>query len=532
MQRLFSEALTRVAGAGLNHLSRPLTFPAAFQGTVFQGEEAARRASLVSGPFSASPAAYVIPSGVEGLATLVRWSWSEGIPLIPRGGGTGMPGGNLGPFIVVEMDGIGRAAAMLSPEEGRIQADAGAIASDVERLARTHGRFLPFLPSSARWCQMGGIVANNGAGARSFRYGSVAASLLRIEGFFAWGEPFQVGADLPVPDEFRRIEDGLRENQGAALPGWPKLRKNSSGYALDRYLAAGDPAQLLAGSEGTLAIITRVELRALPLPPARGLAVLAAGSSEELTRIALGAEALGTVTCEFLGRRFLEMADVGSDPEVGALAEGAYALVLLETCGSEEEVEAGLAGALRLGESAGRGAVVAREPDTVARLWGLRHAAGPMIAREAGRGRISTQFIEDSVVPPERLGAYLDGLDEILAAHRFDALVFGHAGDGNVHVNPLVDVGSSDWEARVRGTLDEVVELVASLGGTLSGEHGDGRLRAPFLSQIWAPPLVEAFRRVKDALDPRGILNPGVVIPRAGQDPLEGLTPRPRSYPI
>src|SRR5690606_39084488 len=104
-----------------------------------------------------------------------------------------------------------------------------------------------------------------------------------------------------------------------------------------------------------------------------------------------------------------------------------------------------------------------------------------------------------------------------------DAVVFGHAGDGNVHVNPLVEVGRPDWRDRVRAVLEATVDLVAELGGTLSGEHGDGRLRAPFLERIWSPPLAGAFRAVQRHLDPTCIFNPGVILPLTGQDPLDGL---------
>jgi FAD/FMN-containing dehydrogenase len=135
------------------------------------------------------------------------------------------------------------------------------------------------------------------------------------------------------------------------------------------------------------------------------------------------------------------------------------------------------------------------------------------------------QFIEDSVVPPGRLVEYLRALEGILDRENTEAVMFGHAGDGNVHVNPLVDVRTPGWRARVRRILEATVDLVAELGGTLSGEHGDGRIRAPFLERIWGPSLAAAFRQVKRSLDPAGVLNPGVVVPLPGQDPLRGLTP-------
>ena len=159
-------------------------------------------------------------------------------------------------------------------------------------------------------------------------------------------------------------------------------------------------------------------------------------------------------------------------------------------------------------------------------LWNVRHAASPLIAESARTGLVSTQIIEDSVVPPEALGAYLSGVDEILQAADTDAVIFGHAGDANVHVNPLLDVGRSSWRDHARALLKETADLVADLGGTLSGEHGDGRLRAPFLEQIWGPKLTACFERTKATLDPAGVLNPGVIIPRPDQDPLEGLWPQ------
>ena len=568
-----------LSGAGGDGLTNPsasaLPLPPSFTGSVLHGEEASRAASRVSGPFSAHPPAFVRPAHPESLAELLAWAWREGVPVIPRGAGTGMPGGNLGPHLVVEIGPVFAEAVLL--EEG-VRAGAGCIAAEVERIVSTAGATLPFLPSSARWCTAGGLVANNGAGARSFGHGAAAAHVRVIEGVFAWGEPFRVGVGEAVPEPFRQLLDELRGGAGAdavharatstdsgagapaipgrtaasAVGGWPRLRKNSSGYALDRFLKDGNPVGLLTGSEGTLAFLTAVEFDTVPAPRARGLAILPARTPEELQEIALAAHRLGTVTCEFLGRRFLEISGLERDPDVGALARGSHALVLLEVedrgeTGPHGQGIRGGAGSLdgaaaeamrqlgeirKLGEGLGGGGISASDADGMHRLWGIRHAASPIIARQAEHGLISTQFIEDCVVPPARLADYLRGLDQILAENGFDAVVFGHAGDGNVHVNPLVDVASPTWEARVRSTLESVAELVAGLGGTLAGEHGDGRLRAPLLERIWGPGHVRTFRTVKESLDPRGILNPGVILPLPGQDPLEGFTPRPRSWPV
>jgi FAD/FMN-containing dehydrogenase len=532
-----------------HRLTRPRLppLPHGFRGAVLEAEGAEKAASRVSGPFRMSPAAYLSPTDPEDLALLVRWAGEHGVALTPRGSGTGMPGGNLGPSVVVSLaEGEGfRDLAPVEGQEGGLRTGAAVVASRADGAARSGGRCLPPLPSSAPWCSLGGMAANNAAGARSFRYGAAAAWVTALEGIDARGEPFRLEAGgggsgtLPSRVSASLGELDLGELDDTRAPvrtprqdgAWPRVRKNASGYALDRYAAHRDPLQLLVGSEGTLAFLTSVEWRTAPLPPGRGVALLPARSPDDVVALALGAREVGASACEFLGRWFLELAGLADDPLVGEVVRGADSILLLEVEGAPEEVESRLAACAALGRDVAGPGIVAAGDEEARRLWSLRHAASPIIAREAGRGRISTQFIEDCVVPVDRLGEHLESLEAILAEARFDAVIFGHAGDGNLHVNPLVDVGSSDWPARVRWTLDRVAALVRHLGGTLSGEHGDGRVRAPYLESVWGADLTGAFRKVKDAFDPDGILNPGVILPLPGQDPLDGLVPRSRAFP-
>jgi FAD/FMN-containing dehydrogenase len=205
---------------------------------------------------------------------------------------------------------------------------------------------------------------------------------------------------------------------------------------------------------------------------------------------------------------------------------GAAAALLVELDGDVDAVSTAADSLSLLARELRLDVVVGREESDRKSLWNLRHAASPLISDSARAGLVSTQIIEDSVVPPEALGAYLSGVDDILHATKTDAVVFGHAGDANIHVNPLLDVRRSSWRDDARTILTETVDLVADLGGTLSGEHGDGRLRAPFVEQIWGSRLTRCFETVKATLDPTGILNPGVIIPLPDQDPLEGLWPQ------
>jgi len=466
-----------------------------------------------------------------------------------------MPGGNLGSGAVVDLVPAFSTLGPVNPDRRTIRVGAGTVMDRIQQEAGRFGLRLPAVPASSPWCTAGGVVANNAAGPRSFAHGPIRPRVAALEGVDARGEPFLLsspgahGGEPPSPG--RRsghgtpssgLEERIRSlvpelsstlafDPDEGIPGWPRVRKNSSGYALDHLLAQGDPLQLLIGSEGTLSVVTHVELRLEPVPEARGLALVSVPGPAQLEVLCRGARRTGAVTCDFLGRRLLELCRLDQDPELEPLGTGTYALVLLEVEGSAAEVQGHLQSLKDLAAEGSWPILTTTDPDALERLWSLRHRASPLIAQEASRGRISTQFIEDSVVPPDALATYLEGVDRILADARFDGVIFGHAGDGNVHVNPLVDVESDDWERRVREALDRTVELVRDLGGTLAGEHGDGRLRAPLLSRIWPEPLVHAFRQVKETLDPHGILNPGVILPLPGQDPLEFFLPRPRAFP-
>jgi FAD/FMN-containing dehydrogenase len=174
---------------------------------------------------------------------------------------------------------------------------------------------------------------------------------------------------------------------------------------------------------------------------------------------------------------------------------------------------------------------VALDETTERELWALRHAASPILSRLDPHLK-SMQFIEDGAVPSDRLPAYVAGVRSALASREIRGVIFGHAGDAHVHVNPLIDVRVPEWREQVEGLLGEVTSLVASLGGTLAGEHGDGRLRAPLASRTWGGEAVDLFASVKRAFDPEGVFNPGVKVPLDGQRAIEEVKYDPSIPPL
>jgi FAD/FMN-containing dehydrogenase len=290
------------------------------------------------------------------------------------------------------------------------------------------------------------------------------------------------------------------------------VRKESSGYALAEFARGGDVLDVLIGSEGTLALITAVEVRLTPLPAATasllaGFADLAAAVTQASELARRGASAV-----ELLDRSFLEIAASGG--RALPLPAGLEAVLIVEAEMNAEFAARQQIAELRDSCVAG-GAVhveTAMSPDEEVRLWHLRHAASPILNELAPKLQ-SLQIVEDGCVPPARFAEYVRGVRAALDRARFRGVIFGHAGDAHAHVNALVDTSEPDWRARCEQLVEEVTALVSTLGGTLAGEHGDGRLRTPLMARTWPAEAIALFAATKAAFDPEGILNPGRMYP-------------------
>ncbi|MEP7347577.1 MAG: FAD-linked oxidase C-terminal domain-containing protein, partial [Gemmatimonadaceae bacterium] len=294
---------------------------------------------------------------------------------------------------------------------------------------------------------------------------------------------------------------------------------------------SGELIDLLAGSEGTLAIFVNAELALCDIPTATASLLVSWASLEGAVFGATLAREAGASACELLDRTFLRIAAEkgGRAIPIDPTAE-AVLLIELEctthaaNIGSEQETDgdrllAERASALeRALLAAGASQVlVGLEPESEETLWSLRHAASPILAR-LDPTIASMQVVEDGVVPPHRLADYVLGVRRALDRAEFRGVIFGHAGDANVHANALVDVRQHGWNARLTQLFNDVTELTVRLGGMPSGEHGDGRLRTPVLHRFWPPAAVDLFRELKLIFDAECVLNPGVKVSQLGAE--------------
>ncbi|HEU4786530.1 MAG TPA: FAD-binding oxidoreductase [Gemmatimonadaceae bacterium] len=512
------------------------TPPREFRGIFRVDEEARAVYSEAAGIGRAMPRAVALPVDADDLASLVRWAAPARVPLIPRGSGSSMPGGAIGDGVIVDLSRWRRMSAV-DAETRKMRVEPGVLRNEVEAAARACGLRLPVDPSSGAFCTIGGMASTNAAGSHSMRFGPMRSWVRAIDCVFDDGSRAEIrrGAappiEVPAVRRFLELSDRLIELEQRSPSVHAGVLKDVSGFATAVYAHTRDLVDLLVGSEGTLAMFVELELSLAPAPAATS-SVLGAFESLEHAVLAAGAtHAAGAAACELLDRTFLDVAGViGPDRDLPSDTESA---LLAEVEGEEAgEAEAAAERIAKIFRECGATSVrVALDRRTETELWDLRHAASPILAR-LDRNLRSMQFIEDCAVPPSALPAYVRGVREILAANQTRGVIFGHAGDSHVHVNPLVDVARPDWRERVQRILGEVCALTASLGGTLTGEHGDGRLRTPLLPRVWSDEARRRFASVKAAFDPGGIFNPGVKVALPDESPLGPIKYDPALPPL
>jgi len=524
-----------------------VTAPPHFRGAFRTDDSARALYSESAGIFRVLPRAVATPQDLEDLVALVRWARETGTPLVPRGAGSGMAGGNVGPGVVVDLT-QGFTGPLVVDPAGRIaRAGAAVRYQSLCEAAAPYGLVLPPDPASGKFCTLGGMVGTNAAGPHTLKHGAMRRWVRALEFVTADGQVGRVGVPRAAAGEtpagggaeastrgaqpgapagrserkaaatdaearfLRDVAPEIRRDAPALAAAAPHTPKNSSGYDLTGWARTGDITNLLVGSEGTLAFLTAVEVALAPLPPRRTTLLVALRGLDDLGDAVLALLPLGPSAIEMMDRTYLDFVQASTHQPLPA---GTEAVLLVEFEGDEGADAAGAVGDIALAIEH------ADDPAGVERLWELRHLASPILARMPDENR-SLQLVEDGCVPVPRLGAYIAALREAAKRHGFRIVIFGHAGDGHLHANVIADVRAPDLVPRLAACLDEVTAAQIALGGTPSGEHGDGRLRAPYLEQVFGAMYAGLCRKVKEAWDPAGILNPGVVVAPPGARPLD-----------
>lgn len=516
------------------HLPSPMI--SGFNGTFRDDADARAVYAEAAGIARVMPRAIAVPRDVTDVQALVRWAHETHTPLVPRGSGSSMGGGAIGDGVIVDLSRLDTIGPV-DPARRRICVGPGAVRDQVDYAARAAGLRFPPDPSSGKFCTIGGMISTNAAGAHTLKFGAMRAWVTAIDCVFDDGRRATITrggewpSGIPALDRLRDVAVELRRRGAANAAEHIGVKKESSGYAVHAYAEHGDPIELLIGSEGTLAFIVGAELALIDVAGATSSVLGTFAILDDAVTAAIAARDAGAAACELLDRTYLDIAS--QHATLPNIPDGTEAVLLAEVEGTTADDAVRNAHALADAFRAARATTVslALTPVDEVAVWELRHAASPTLAT-LGPTMRSMQFIEDGAVPPARFAEYVRGIRGILASHDVPGVIFGHAGDAHAHVNPLIDTSRPDWHARLASILSDTVQLTARLGGTLTAEHGDGRLRTPLLADVWSDEAMQLFTLVKTAFDPAGIFNPGVKVALPGQQAVTDIKYDPALPPL
>jgi FAD/FMN-containing dehydrogenase/Fe-S oxidoreductase len=463
--------------------------------------------------YRVEPAAVAFPRSAVEAAHLLMVAAESGVEITPRGAGTGLAGGALGSGLVVDFARHNRRISDFDPERRTVRVGAGVVLDQLNNELAPHGVwFGPDVATSSR-ATLGGMIANNSSGAHAPVYGTTADHVAALEVVLADGSVVVVGNDADGLPEIREAADSIiMENADVIAERLPEgLVKRWPGYGLDRaFRSPGDLTQLVAGSEGTLAVIASAIVRAVPKPQHRSLGIIFFDSVMEALQATVNLADLGAAAIEHIDRSVLDQtagkrAFAAARELLRLDEEPCEALLLVEFFDDDRgPTEIGRRG-LGLRHQLCRGA---SEQELV---WSLRRAGLSLLTSRAGPAK-PVGFIEDVCVRPERLPEYFAGLSAILDPLGVEASFYGHAASGELHVRPVLDLHRTEDVAKLRQVADQVSDLCRRFSGSLTAEHGVGLARTEYVEAQLGPELVDVTRRIKALFDPTGVMNPDKII--------------------
>ena len=514
-----------------------------FKGEVTEDPKIISKYSRDASLFEVRPKLVVYPKDSRDLESLIKWiKVNPGETLTMRAAGTDMTGGPLNESIIADvtrhmnrMSEVGIESVLVQP---------GVFYRDFEKKTLEKERLLPCYPASKNLCALGGMIANNCGGEKSLRYGKMEDFILETKVIFSDGHEYKV---KPLSKEeldkkmtqgdfegevYKNIFNLIETNRKLLEEAKPKVSKNSAGYYLWNIWDGEkfDLNKLIVGSQGTLGIVTEAKVKLVKVKKHHDMVALFFKSWDELPKVVntilpFKPESLETFDEETLklGIRFMpEIAKIaGSNllsfalkflPEawIGLKMHGLPKLIVLVEVAedTEEEVKTKVE---KIKESIKHRSVWSRviEKDSEEdKFWTMRRESFNLL-RQHVKGRKTAPFIEDFCILPEKVPEFLPQAKKILEDNGIKVNIAGHAGEGNFHIIPLMDLTKESERTKIVLVADKFYDLVAQYNGTITGEHNDGIMRTPYLNKMYSPEILKLFKKTKEIFDPHNIFNPG-----------------------
>ncbi|MHC4754958.1 MAG: FAD-binding and (Fe-S)-binding domain-containing protein, partial [Planctomycetota bacterium] len=468
------------------------------------------------------PVCVVSPRDVNDIVIVVKYARACGVPVVARGAGSGLAGESLGSGIVFDMSRYMKRIITISGDGSSVVCEPGVVLDELNKSLEPYGRKIGPDPSSANRAVVGGCVANNATGSHSLQYGYMANYVESIETVLADGSVVEFNNNVDPKSSgnekaasiAKRCLSILDPNEEVINKALPRTSRNRSGYNIAGVCHEGriDLARMLAGSEGTLGIFTKVSLKTVEVPASKGLLQLEFNTLEKMAKATPVIVGSGASACELMDKNLADMAREAY-PEYRDIlpVQAAFTLFVEHTGDSQQQV----AEKIEKTDSAVGDLAVQRkfvyDLTEQKRLSKSRKDAVPLLNRKKGSSH-AIPFIEDVSVDNTRLAEYVTGLERIGKEYGIEMTWFGHAGDGELHVRPYLDLHNPEDVEKMLSIANDVFALAWSLGGSISGEHADGLVRAAFIRMQYGDEFYELLREIKKIFDPDDLMNPGKII--------------------
>ncbi|MFO0971314.1 MAG: FAD-binding oxidoreductase [Candidatus Saccharimonadales bacterium] len=495
--------------------------------------------------FQVTPQVVVYPRSTDDIRKIARFSWQlaergKVVPITARGAGSDQAGGALGDGIILAFPAHLNKLLELDTKKNIARVQPGINYRNFQDTIKTHGRFLPPYPSSIDFSTIGGAVANNAAGERTVKYGATREFVRGLQVVLANGELIQTGRlskrelnhkkglSTFEGEVYRQLDGLISDNWELIQASHKNTSKNSAGYDLaDVKLADGtfDLTPLVVGSQGTLGIVSEIDLAIVPNNMNRSLVVAGFTAIDDASSLVNDILKLAPAAVEMVDRHLLDFIDLHYPNQLKGLLEPPFPEILLliefdDLGGSVQQKK--VKKLLKILGRVTQDYQVTTDYDERDELWKIRHSAAAVIAHSEGTKK-ALPIIEDGIVPQENFTKFIHGIYALFKKYNLDVAVWGHAGNANVHLQPFLDLSSVGDRQKVFKIMDEYYDMVLQLGGSTAAEHNDGRLRAPYLPQLYGPEMYKIFEATKKIFDPHGILNPGVKLGVTKEDQLREL---------